>query len=471
MEKEEESRAPEPTQLVVTPSKPSKPVDRKDTLQDYLSGSAFLWYTPNQIIGVRLVNGIARYALFDHARRHQFQDTISPVGVKATAQNIQDLATDFCPLTDGQGVKFKRFCTRPGCTWWTHKNAKHLSLIQSNEQLLWRVHDLVSGSVYFTHYENALLVRDYTSLRSKLTALSQHHVELVHRFHLQSLRIVRQRIQELIFIYVPWKSHLKPTIRLTADYGAVTIINAGSSTGCGPNVVGHAELVMETVEKGRYFLHCVHISESSQTHPKGTPAQIKEFTTKSPIELRYDAKGKTLLTPIDKICSIKDQVRQERAAYARGTPIVFFQLVPTGNRYNCSRWCYEKLCDAGIDYATVVSRAALRAEGVSRLTVKYSAHQLQQALPHIADFAVRNLVTGAIAGLTNGRAIVHLPAGCVSELIKALQSRGLNYHPTPDFSLTLNRKSALVRLCVEGTYLFQPSALVRPVLKRLKPKS
>ncbi len=463
--------SPRPIVRHVPPPKQAQPVEKKDTFNDYLSGYAFLCYRPNQIIGVRLINETVRYALFDHARQHLCQGTLNTPADKKTVEGLKELAKDFCPLLEDQEVVFKRYTIRPGCEW-LQPDQQHVTLIESNEQLLWRIHDLALDLVYFTDYENALLLQDYTDPQSKISPLSQRHVESVDRFHLQSLRIVSQKIQELIFISVPWTSHLNPAIGLNANLGAVTIVSSGPATkGC-PSVVGHAQLVMETVENGRYLLHYAHIYEDKSEIYLGTPAVVEDGKFRNPTKFYYEAKGKTCTVSIAKIRSIKDEVHKERTAYERGEPIVFFQLVPTGDKYNCSRWCYEKLCNAGVEYTTVVSRAALLAEGVSRLTAKYSVHQLKQAPPHIADFAVRNLVTATIATATNGRAIVHIPAGCVSDLIKTVKSSGLDYyHPTPDFSLTLNPRSPLVRLCVEGTYLFQPSAIVRPVLKRLKSKS
>ncbi len=353
----------------------------QDKLTDYATSDAFLWHLPTRIVGVKLENDTVRYAVFDHKSNNLLQESLSPKDVKATSRQFNAIRDTYCPHLDSttNEVYFRPFVGHTGRVWWDQEI--RAELIKSDNQFVWKITDTFHKVIHFIPLEKGVLLEDYNHPDKAAHPITPEQIDTIERFELERLTVTKNKIEELVFIHVPWKSHFNPKLELTPERGAVTLVNTGSSTGCGPNLVGHAMLVMEYVEGNRYYLQFAHIlkggtkdcfsgvakqmveiasmveqksAEATQIKkpPKGIPAVIERRIRRNPSQLRYYKKGPTVPASIEKLNFMVATIIKEQEAYNKGNPIVFFDMFhPDRDKVNCSKWAYDKALDAGIEYS------------------------------------------------------------------------------------------------------------------------
>ncbi|VHO05359.1 hypothetical protein [Candidatus Rhabdochlamydia sp. T3358] len=120
------------------------------------------------------------------------------------------------------------------------------------------------------------------------------------------------------------KSVLDEKLLLDMNHWCVTLMNADNSNECPCTWMGHASLVIETVEEEGYFIRSAHLTKTSEGK---ADIIFSEVPRKKLIDWAEKvSKSETWTRPKENIQKMIDQIYREIIAQRNEDPMVFFRL-------------------------------------------------------------------------------------------------------------------------------------------------
>lgn len=195
------------------------------------------------------------------------------------------------------------------------------------------------------------------SFMEKLVELFAVRGPLVHEYeilprdfevafvHISQDEALRTRKIEQIYVRKKGASVLDKTAAITADLWGLTFIVVGTDDRLDPTYhLGHAEIVVEGIKKGRYFIKRYHFRQDPNDGSRGQVLEADSLIFSPGVKITN--RTKTEQVEKNKVVRMIEQIKKELKIQD-----VFFNdsgyIKSLKKIHNCSSWAREKLAIAG----------------------------------------------------------------------------------------------------------------------------